>query len=285
MAEAWAIAFDHRGSEPRAVAVKQSVPLGRATFGRRELAIDWADPAGGTFHAEPGATRGDVRTGDRRIGWDLRFEGDARPIVLFPFEWMYRGPLPSSKTVTPYPDLRFTGQLRVGDDRWELDGWRGMQGHNWGRGHAELYAWVHCNQWSEELDCVLETGSARVRVGPVLSPVLSAIVLRLEGTDYPFHGPAELVGTRADIGLRRFTFSARSRRARLEGLFEAPVAEFVGLYYPNPAGLTSYCLNSKLASGRIRFEREGAAPLELRTEAAALEIGTKRSDHGVRMHV
>jgi hypothetical protein len=71
----------------------------------------------------------------------------------------------------------------------------------------------------------------------------------------------------------------------VEGLFEAPVEEFVGLYYPNPVGLTTYCLNSKLAAGRIRFEREGAAPLELRTEAAALEIGTKRSDHGVRMHV
>jgi hypothetical protein len=285
IAEAWAIAFDHRGAEPRAVAVKQSVPLERASFGKSALEIDWADPAGGTFHAAPGVTRGEVRTGDRRLVWDLRFAGDERPLVLFPFEWMYRGPLPSSKTVTPYPDVRFRGHLLVGDERWDLDDWRGMQGHNWGRGHAELYAWSHCNQWSEEVECVVETVSARVRVGPVLSPVLTAIVVRHEGVDYPFNRPRQLVGTRADIGLRRYTFSAQSRSARVEGLLEAPVEQFVGLYYPNPAGLTTYCLNSKLAAGRIRFERAGAAPLELRTEAAALEIGTKRSDHGVRMHV
>jgi hypothetical protein len=285
VAEAWAIAFDHRGSEPFAVAVRQTVPLSRASFGRCELAIDWNDPADGRFHATPGHTSGQVRTGDRQLGWDLRFAGDDRPLVLFPFDWMYCGPFPSSKTVTPYPDVRFQGDVQVGSERWELTDWHGMQGHNWGRGHAELYAWAHCNQWSKDVGLVLEAVSAQVRMGPLLTPVLSMIVVRHDGVDYPFHRLRQLFGTRADIGLRRYTFAARSPTARIEGMLEAPVEQFVGLYYANPRGLTTYCLNSKLATARIRFERQGKVPIELRSEAAALEIGTKRSDHGVRMHV
>ena len=37
----------------------------------------------------------------------------------------------------------------------------GMQGHNWGTRHAELYAWAHCNQWDgddELVGAVVRTG-------------------------------------------------------------------------------------------------------------------------------
>jgi hypothetical protein len=47
----------------------------------------------------------------------------------------------------------------------------------------------------------------------------------------------------------------------------------------------SYCLNAKLARARIRFEAEGARPVELSSGAAALEIVTRRGDHGIKMLV
>jgi hypothetical protein len=291
VAEAWAIAFDRRDGAQRHVALKQSVPWSTASFSRQALAIDWqnSDTNEG-MHLEPGICRGAIGTEPsgptaRRIAWDLRFSGEERPLVLFPYDWMYRGPVPSSKTVTPYPNLRFEGSLQVGPERWELDGWRGMQGHNWGRGHAELYAWCHCNQWEGDADLVLEAVSARVRVGPLLAPALTAIVVRQHGKDYAFNGIRQLVGTRADIGLRRYTFAASGAQGRVEGLFEAPPEDFVGLYYSNPAGPMTHCLNSKLARGWLRAELGGEAPLELRTRAAALEVGTRNADHGVRMMV
>jgi hypothetical protein len=291
-AEAWAIAFDHRAPARHQVALKQGVPLDAASFSQRGLGIDWQVPASQDgMHLAPGLCRGAIsmrapgEPSARRIGWDLRFAGDERPLALFPFAWMLRGPIPSSKTVTPSPDLRFSGLVTVGQERWELDGWRGMQGHNWGRGHAERYGWCHCNQWDDDSELVLEAVSSRLRIGPVLGPALTALVIRLAGVDYPFNGLWQLGATRADLGLRRYSFTARGPHGRAEGLFEAAADEFVGLYYANPGGPTSYCLNSKLARGWLRAELGGRAPLELRTRAAALELGTRDANHGVRMFV
>lgn len=285
-AEGWAIAFDHRDKERRNVGVKHTVPYAEASFSDRDLAIDWqvagSDDA---LHLAPGKTAGTISTGEHRIGWDLRFAGDDRPLVAFPHPRMYTGPFPKTKQVSPYPDVRLDGYVTVGDERWDVADWYGMQGHNWGSRHTELYAWCHCNHWDEDAELVLEAMSGRVRVGPVLLPVLSSVNVRHRGVDYPFNGLRQVVGTRADIGLRRYTFSAQSKLGRLEGLFEAGVDDFVGLYYRNPQGPTTHCLNSKLATGRIRFEPRGRAPLELTTRAAALEVGTLRTDHGVKMHV
>jgi hypothetical protein len=291
-AEAWAIAFDHREPARRQVALKHGVPLTAASFSRHGLGVDWqVSGSADGMHLEPGASRGaismpaTVEPSARRIEWDLRFAGDERPLALFPYAWMLRGPVPASKTVTPSPDLRFTGQVTVGSERWTLDGWRGMQGHNWGRGHAERYAWCHCNQWNDGSELVLEAVSARVRLGPVLGPPLTALVIRLGGVDYPFNRLWQLGATRADLGLRRYGFAARGRHGCVEGLFEAPTDDFVGLYYANPDGPMTYCLNSKLARGWLRAELGGRAPLELRTQAAALELGTRDAKHGVRMFV
>jgi hypothetical protein len=286
VAEGWAIAFDHRAAERHHVAVKRSVPLGTARFGRNGLDIAWEDaPSGDNLHMTPGACRGAITMRGRTIQWDLCSTGDDRPFVLFPYEWMYRGPLPSSKTITPYPDLRLTGKLEVDGQRWDIADWRGMQGHNWGRGHADSYAWCHCNQWDEPVDLVVEAVSARIRLGSLLTPALSAIYLRHEGRDYAFNGLPQLLGTRSEVGLRRYTFSATDAGARLQGLFEARAEDFVGLYYPNPQGHMTHCLNSKLARGRIRLELKGHPALELRTRAAALELGTRRAEHGVKMYV
>ena len=61
--------------------------------------------------------------------------------------------------------------------------------------------------------------------------------------------------------------------------------DMVGLYYPNPHGPMTYCLNTKLARARVRFEASGRPPLLLTSRAAALEIGTRDDGHGVRMYV
>ena len=47
----------------------------------------------------------------------------------------------------------------------------------------------------------------------------------------------------------------------------------------------TYCLNSKLAHGRVRIEVAGREPIDLTTRCAALELGTKDADHGVQMYV
>ena len=286
VAEGWAIAFDHRGDQRRNVAVKHTIPFGEASLSNRDLAIDWQlSGSDDRLELRPGATSGVITTGDDRIEWQLSFAGDDRPMVAFPHARMYTGPLPKTKQVTPYPDVRMDGWVQVRDERWAIESWAGMQGHNWGSRHTELYAWCHCNHWEQDTELTLEAMSGRVRVGPVLLPMLSVVGVRYRGQDFPFNSLRQTVTTRADVGMRRYAFSAQGKSGHIEGLLEAEVDDFVGLYYRNPQGPTTHCLNSKLATGRIRFEPRGQAPIELATRAAALEVGTLRADHGVKMHV
>jgi hypothetical protein len=293
LAEGWAIAFD-RGAK-RNVAVKHTLPLGDATFGADGLGIRWnarPERAGGepeslemSGEARAISTRGRITAQGHAIGWELALRGDAPPIVPFFAPAMYRARFPKSKLVTPMPDARVAGHVVVDGERWEIDGWRGMQGHNWGRGHADLYAWTHGNLWDEEADFVLEAVSARVRVGPVLSPLTTLVCARHRGVAYDFVKPLELLRASGDVGKRSYHFAATSALASIEGFLEAETEDMVGLHYANPDGPMTYCLNSKLARARVRFEAVGRAPLTLTSRAAALEIGTRDADHGVRMAV
>lgn len=305
VAEGWAIAFDRRGGARKHVAVKRSLPYAKASFSDRELAIRWSIPAppplieaeptatdGDTpapaierFALEDGATSGLVAHREHRVGWDLRFRGEPSAITPLPFEVMYSARFPTAKLVTPYPDLRFEGEVMVDGERWAIDGWRGMQGHNWGRRHADLYAWSHANVWEEDDDFILEGFSASVRVGPARTPVLTLLCARHRGVRYEWTSPLDIARARGAIGDRSWTFSATSSHGSIEGELDADIDDMVGLYYPNPNGPMTYCLNTKLARARVRFEAWGRKPLALTSRAAALEIGTRDEGHGVRMYV
>jgi hypothetical protein len=291
MAEGWAIAFDRRGGTNKHVAVKHVLPFSKASFGDRDLDVHWNIPAstpeGVAEHLsiQPGQTTGCiVRRGDS-IAWNLKLEGEARAFVPYPLESMYTGSFPKSKTLTPYPDLRLSGETIVNGERWDISAWPGMQGHNWGRGHADLYAWAHVNSWESDAELIVEAISGRVRVGPIMTPVLTVVSARFRGVDYVWNGPIEMARAYGDIGLRRYSFSAEGKRARIEGLFEVDTDDMVGLYYPNPDGPMTYCLNSKLARAHVRLDIRGRPPVSLHSRAAALEIGTRDSEHGVRMYV
>ncbi|CAN5925423.1 hypothetical protein BH11MYX4_BH11MYX4_51470 [soil metagenome] len=275
VAEAWAIAFDREG---RHVAAKQVVPLAQAHFGGRGLDVTVAG-----LRITPGRVSGEVVSHDQRIAFDLRFTMTSPPLVPFPSERMYEARLPSSKLVSPHPDSRFSGTYTAAGQTVEVDGWHGMQGHNWGTRHAELYAWSHCNEWQGEDDLVLEGVTARVKVGPALAPPLTIVCVRHRGVRYDFNAPLTLLRARGTIELRRWTFSAKSALATASGELWADTRDFVGLAYENPDGAITYCLNSKIARGRIRLSVRGKPDVEALTRAAALEVGTKDPEHGVTM--
>lgn len=275
--EAWAIAFDRDG---RHVAVKESTPLAQARFGRGGL-----DVAVAGLRLTPGRVSGEVKSGGARVSFDLRFSMDAAPIVPLPSARMYETKLPSSKLVSPHPDARFWGTYAIDGETIAVDGWRGMQGHNWGSRHAELYAWCHGSQWDGVDDLVVEGVTARVKVGPVLAPPMTLLCVRHRGVAYDFNAPLALARSRGTIDVRgrRWTFSAKSALATISGEMWADTSDFVGLAYENPDGAITHCLNSKIARGRVRLSVHGKPDVTATTRAAALEIATKDPDHGVTM--
>lgn len=305
VAEAWAIAFDHAADDappasyraagdkrtrgPRHVAVKRTVPVEQATLARtRPFRLE---AAGVSFDGT--RLHGAIEHGRARIRFDVTLAPrDRAPFVPFPLPAMYRGTFPKSKLVSPIFDARAEGEVVVegtGDTRvWEVRDWPAMQGHNWGVGHADLYAWAHCNAWNEPegRELVFEGFSGRVKVSRFTTPLVTIVAVRCRGVRYEARTPAELVRARGAIDrLRRWTFGGKQAGATIEGELELDDDDTVGLYYPNPTGEMTYCLNSKIARATLRFTPPGRAPMVLTSRAAALEIGTHDASHGIRMYV
>jgi len=280
LAEAWAVAFDGDGEH---VAVKTHVPLSTARFdpSRMEIAVD-------ACTLDRRRAVGKIDTAGRSIAWDLALSSNAAPIVHFPRPWLYEAPFPSSKLVSPMPDLRVSGTLDVNGTRWTIDRWPGLLGHNWGRQHAHLYAWAHCNVWEDgDEDVVFEGLSARVKLGKlgVLSPMTTLLCVRHRGVRYDLNGALDLARNRGEITARRWRFRGKNSLVAIEGELWGETDDFVGLFYANPDGAMTHCLNSKIARGEIAITPRGRAPMTLRTRAAALEIGTRDHNHGIRMYV
>jgi hypothetical protein len=286
VAEAWAIAFDRDAGN---VAVKTGVPYDAARFSRVDLD---AEIDGSTFTRS--RWKGSVATGEREVAWDVAVSRAQEPLVHFPLRSMYDAPFPSSKLVSLVPDARADGEVRVNGERWDVAGWPMTIGHNWGRRHAPRYAWAHCNVWEggEGDGTVFEGFSARIALGPVLSPASTFLFVRqLVGAS---SGPARWLVRRAFLGvggveqemsLRRWKFRSTRGKTRIEGELWAETDDFVGLYYPNPDGTMTYCLNSKLARAELLVKSPGRGERLYRSSAAALEIATTDPNHGVKMYV
>jgi hypothetical protein len=275
VAEGWAIAFDRESGH---VAAKEVVPYSEARFSPDALDVRVRD-----VEIRPGFTRGKLEARGHRIEWELEFDATGPALTLLPTAKMYQGKFPSSKLVTPFPDTRYSGFYRVDGREVKVDGWRGMQGHNWGRRHAQLYGWGHVNQWDGDAPVMMEGVTARVKMGPVLVPPLTIVCVWHEGARYEFNSVRTMLRNTGSVALRSWKFEAETHRAKLRGELSATTDDMVGLYYENPDGDMTYCLNSKIARAWLRLEPASGPPLEVTSRAAALEIGTRDPKHGVRM--
>ena len=281
-AEAWAIAFD-REKGNRAAKLERPLPGGwteTIRFSERELDVRIEG-----VHLGERSLLGELQGASGRIRWELSYEPLQGPLVPFPSLAMYRGAFPRSKLVSPVPDARFRGWYEVEGERVEVEGWRGMQGHNWGRSHAFRYAWAHCNQFEGQEDLIFEGLTGQVRMGPVTTPPITLLCLRVRGVRYDWNRPQDWLQARATTTTRRWEFQGRSDLGSLEGWLEAPTEDLVGLLYENPSGPATHCLNSKLARAELWFRPAGRPAIRLASRAAALEIGTTDPGHGVRMYV
>ena len=113
--------------------------------------------------------------------WSLRFASDEPELRHLPRELLYRAPLPRTKLTTPLPAATFDGTLALSERAIELDGWRGMVGHNWGSAHADRWIWMHGVGFAEEPRAWLELALGRVRLAGRLSPWVASGALSLGG--------------------------------------------------------------------------------------------------------
>lgn len=252
VAEVWCARFD--GAFTRAL--KHTVPLDAARFGA-EIEI-----GGCVFRPGPdGYAAG--RIDDLR--WELSWQADpvlGAPLCPYPSPRMVDGGFPRSKLLTPVPVARFDGHLSGGGDTLNVESWLGMQGHNWGREHAYRYVWGQCIfPGADGAPLAMAEGfSGQLKLGPVVTPVLSVLIVRRGQEEYRFNRIYDLWNQQVEIGDFRWRarFVGPAGEAVLQ--MEANPAEAVCLGYHNPDGSLAYCRNSKLAKTTLQvnpFNAEG----------------------------
>jgi hypothetical protein len=273
-AEVWAVAFDRDNGSPRAWKASGSA-LG-ATLSREGLGF-----AALGCELVPGFTRGSIREPAGEIAWELRWRGSGEELRLLPLDALYASSgFPRTKLVSPEPDARFDGWVKAGGRRFDVRDWPGMQGHNWGRGHAARYAWAHANAFAGYPGTVFEGASAAVRVGPIVTPLVTVALLRHNGRTFDFRGARHWLNRSVRIEAARWSFRARSADARIDVTFASAPEQTARLVYEDPDGKRATCMNSKIARCRIDLrvranpESEAAETLVC-DDAAALEILTR----------
>jgi hypothetical protein len=272
--ELWAVAFDRTRGRIRAA--KAVLPLADCSLSREGLAVRIGKA---TLAAQ--GLRGEASWGATRIAWDLAYSSPSEPLLLLP-ESLYAGGFPKAKALVGSPSASFSGTLELDGEAWRVDGWPGSQNHNWGSRHNDEYAWGQVSGFDDAPDAFLECGVGRVRLGPLWSPWLAPLVLRLDGREHRLNSLWRCLRNRGALGFFRLALDAREGGVRVAATFEASASDFVGLPYADPPGGVRTCLNSKLARCEVGVERPGLPPRTLYSaHRAALEIIPTRGDHGV----
>jgi hypothetical protein len=211
------------------------------------------------------------------IDWDLRISGGEPPLFHLPSDWLYRTRLPRTKLITPVPAARFDGSASVDGRAIDVDGWRGMVGHNWGAQHAERWIWLHgLTESGDWLDAAI----GKVKLGPLTTPWVCSGAVSLGGVRHALGGPGRRLQLSEAPDHCAFLLSGRGVRVR--GEVEAARKDVVGWVYADPDGSEHHTANCSISDMRLQVERGGAAPAELAVRgAAAYELGMRERDHGI----
>jgi len=274
--ELWAVYFD--GENNAVTASKSVVPLAECSFSTAGLEHRIASATLTSDHLE-GEASGQGHT----LAWSLVYRSAEPPLLLLP-RALYGATFPKAKSLVGSPLATFSGTLTVDGTAVPIDDWVGSQNHNWGSKHTDEYAWGQVAGFNDAPDAFLEVATARVRVGPLRTPWMTLMVLRVDGETVRLNTLWQSVRADASYDYFRWRFESSARAARTSGHIEAPRDAFVGLPYGNPPGGEKTCLNTKLASCQLTLHRPGRPPRSLQTRnRAAFEILTDKHDHHVAL--
>jgi hypothetical protein len=279
--ELWGVYFN--GETGHISVAKQEFPIQQCSFSKTGLDVHIGEAT-----LVNGGLQGQAFSGKHGLKWLLEYSCDQSPILLLPESYYDRG-FPKAKALVGSPGALFRGMLSVGGQDIDVSGWIGSQNHNWGSKHTDLYAWGQVAGFDGEPEAFLELSTARVKIGPIWTPWMTLMALRLEEEEYSLNGLLQAVRAtgRFEYGIGKlysWIFDSRIEGVRIHGKITAPASSFVGLRYNNPPGGYKICLNTKLARCEVNLERMGRAARRLVTEnRAAFEILTEAGDYGVEV--
>ncbi|MGZ3609814.1 MAG: hypothetical protein ACXVBU_07090 [Ktedonobacteraceae bacterium] len=271
--------FTENGETNTHIAVKQEVPFRQCTFSSTAFFVEISNA-----QLKPGELHGVVSTRDRSFAWDLTYAGNAKSLLFLPLN-LYKTRLPSAKSLVSAPMATFNGSLTVNDETVEIVNWIGSQNHNWGTKHTDLYAWGQVAGFDSHPHSFLEVATARLKIGPLLTPYITLAILRHNGQEFALNSLFQSLRAKGSFKYFSWNIKSETKEIGLEGLISAPPEAFVGLNYYNPPGGNKHCLNTKIASCQLilKDKRTGKQEILVTNSRAAFEILTDDRNHGIVM--
>ena len=230
-----------------------------------------------------GRATGSVSTDALEASWDLTFEDSHEPFRHLPREFLYNASLPKTKFLSPYPNAVWNGHLEVGGERIEVDGWRGMIGHNWGAEHAERWVWIDGSGFGgRSAEDYFDMAVGRIKVAGMTTPWVGNGMLVLDGTEHRLGGFERIPSTEVEEEPTSCRFKLKGKRVKLSGRVAAERKDFVAWIYADPVGPEHNTLNCSISDLELDVEVDGR-PAERLTvsRSAAYEFGMRDTDHGI----
>jgi len=236
----------------------------------------------GESRFEPGRAHGSAIADNRAASWDLSFTSPEERFHHLPRDFMYSAPLPRTKLLSPYPDARFSGRVEAGGRVVELNGWRGMVGHNWGAQHAERWIWMHGAGFDDHEDAWFDGALGRIKIGPWTTPWIANGVLSLDGVRHRLGGIGSARRTEVDETPTGCVFTLPGKAITVQGQVGADRKDFVGWIYADPDGSEHNTVNCSVSNMTLTVSMPAKPPLTLDvTGGAAYELGMREKDHAM----
>ena len=233
----------------------------------------------------PGVLRGAAPSEGLDASWELSYEGADEPLWHLPRAWMYSAPLPKTKLLSPVPEARVSGSVRLGDRSVELDEWPAMVGHNWGTQHAERWIWLHGALFDGRgRDTWLDVALGRIKVGSYTTPWIANGALSLDGRRHRVGGIGKARATKVVETPEGCEFTLPGTGITVRGRVSARRQDLVGWVYADPDGSEHDTVNCSIADLEVDVSLDGSPPLSLTAPGSATyELGMREKDHGIRI--
>ena len=271
----WFVLFDAGAAGPRAT--------------KRQFGPDQLDAPAGSYVRVGDAVLGDgratgsVSTDALTASWDLSFADQHEPFHHLPRDFLYNAPLPKTKFLSPYPNAVYNGSLEVAGEAIEVNGWRGMVGHNWGAEHAERWVWAQGAAFEgRSPEDYFDMAVGRIKVAGMQTPWVGNGMLVLDGSEHRLGGFERIRSTEVSEQPTQCDFGLRGKGVKLTGTVRAPAKDFVAWIYADPVGPEHNTLNCSISDLELDVEIDGRPAERLKVNrAAAYEFGTRDADHGI----
>ncbi len=275
------VLFDREANRTSAVYAHEAVDARR--FERiLDMARDWEHVAlelrnGASVQINRNYLGGHISGEGGQASWDLKLRRSGMALAPFPHAAMYGLPWPRNKLLTRDCHVDFHGSVRAGELAFSGE-FHGMNGHNWGSGHAHGYAYANCARFGGNDTAYFDGFSARVALmgRRIVTPWLSMACLHVGGRWHKFNSlrraPTQEVLRLDDYGWRAGLCN-ESHRLEIDIDGASPrLLPWVALHYENPDREVSVVKSTKLANLKLRLlRRSGEVEHELASDACELE--------------